>query len=172
MTSAKFVCVNEKVIISNTRGTGLSLYNIKSGSYEQNIYLTFYSHTDLSILIQDVTVINDNCVAVLRNNESLSVNVKMKHAERIKKLHFTCLRLSFCDELLYLLTSNLDITVLDMNGYYVKTINFEIDVQGVRSFVVHMNKILCLSKVARCFNLNGELQWQDNVSIGNPDESI
>lgn len=90
-------------------------------------------------------------------------------------MHFSVkrhLKVSCCEELLYLLTSDLNIHVLNMNGHFVKNINFEIDVQGIRSFVVHMNKVLCLSKVASCFNLNGELLWQGHMNIGRQDGGI
>lgn len=178
MTSANFVCVNEKVTISNKTGTGLLLYSI-SGSFEQEIVILAKSthpnksSKDSAYVIKDVTIINENCVAVLRKNDILSVNVETKRTEHItNSLFFSCLRISCCEELLYLLTSNMNITVLDMNGFWVKTINFRIDVHCIRSFVVHTNKILCLSKVASFFNLNGELLWQDNMNIGRQDGGI
>ncbi|VDI34838.1 Hypothetical predicted protein [Mytilus galloprovincialis] len=177
--SACFVCVLGKLIISNTTRTGLLLYNIKSGSFEQEIGILLgktYANRltyDSDFFIKDITIINENCVAVLRMNDIVSVNVKTKRIDHIKKsLPFPCFRLSCCDELLYLLTSDINITVLDMNGCLVKTINFQTDVQGIISFVVHTNKILCLSKVASCFNLNGELLWKNNVSIGRPDDGV
>lgn len=175
ISSKNCVCLKEKVIISNNNHTSLLLYNI-DGSFDREIDLIkghridYTYHSDSVFVIIDVTVINENCVAVLRKRDILIVNIENNVIELFRNLNLNppCVRFSYSKELLYMFLSDFSITVLDMTGTIVNFINFIIDVKGIISFVVQANKIFCLSEVASCFDLNGELLWQATINNGEP----
>ncbi|VDI22669.1 Hypothetical predicted protein [Mytilus galloprovincialis] len=167
----KVVCLSDKVIIVNNTAMGLLIYSIM-GSLEREIE---YLHGDIQGLkepqnrnsrlkVKDITVISKDCIAVMRKNDILNVNVENGYVKSIsnsRNMYF-CRRLCYCKDFLYLTDCNGKITVMDLAGNIVKTINYEKSFHDsiILSYVVQNNKIFILSKVLICLDLNGQLLWQ------------
>lgn len=167
----KLVCLNDKLIIFNNTASGLLVYNIM-GSFEKEICFRRGNKQGSKELqnsnswfhIKDITVINKDCIAVMRKNDILSVNVEKGYVNCIinsRNLH-SYHGLCYCEDLLYLFDQN-NISVMDLAGNSIKTINCEIVFRGIIPCVVQNNKIFCLSEVLSCFDLNGQLLWQAKI---------
>lgn len=168
-----FVCLNDKLFINNTVG-GLTVYNI-DGTFHKEIDLPVRPEFEYSRFvfdrIDDITVINKDRLAVMRQNDILCVHLKEKVNQHITKIcdrDSSYLRLSCYEEFLYFLTERLSITVKDLAGNVVRTINMKQDFhEEILSYVVDKNKIFILSGhfylALSCFNLYGRLLWNTKI---------
>ncbi|CAG2212216.1 unnamed protein product [Mytilus edulis] len=161
------VGLTDKVIIINNTATGLLIYNIM-GSLEREIEISHKDHRNEWYDVKDITVVSKNCIAVMRKNDILSVNVEEGYVSCITNESnlYSCRRICYCEDLFYIIHWDPDckITVMNLRGDIVKTIiNYEITSHEIISFVVQNNKIFILSKVLRCLDLNGKLLWKEQI---------
>lgn len=163
------------------------MYNI-DGTFHKEIELPVRPEFEYSRVVfdrvDDITVINKDLLAVMRRKDILCVNVNEKVNQQITKIcnrYSSYLRLSCYEEFLYFLTERsryeeflyffterLSITVKDLAGDVVRTINIKHDFyEDILSFVVEKNKIFILSGhfylALTCFNLNGRLLWSAKI---------
>lgn len=168
-----FACLNDKLFINNTAG-GLTVYNI-DGKFHKEIDLPVRPEFEYPRIVcdrvDDITVINKDLLAVMRRKDILCVNVNDKVNQQITKIcdrNSSYLRLSCYEEFLYFLNERLSITVKDLAGDVVRTIDIKHNFyEDILSFVVDKNKIFILSGhfylALTCFNLHGRLFWSAKI---------
>lgn len=181
-TSATLVCLNEKIttLLDGTK-TGLSVSYI-GGTFDKEIELPTKYNKSIKVAdrqqantVKDITVIDTHCVAVLRKNNILRVNIESKAIKSIIEIipekHPDYLKISCSRESLYLLTFDFRVSVMDLAGKFVKIIQLEKNLTyslGISSYAVYADNIWVLSDSSscsylNCFNMNGQKLWQTQI---------
>ncbi|CAC5403658.1 unnamed protein product [Mytilus coruscus] len=160
--------------------TGLTVYFV-SGAFEKEIELpTKYMSLKVAdrhqaYTVKDITVIDAHCVAVLRKNNILRVNIESKAiksiVEKFPERHPDYLKFSCSREFLYLLTSDFRVIVMGLAGNIVNTIQLEKKLTyslGISSYDIYDNNIWVLSgssswSYLNCFDMNGKKLWQKKI---------